>query len=419
MALTARCTTLTRTWCVFEIYVASVTDARFEVAMATTQKQAFLQDIQANDEAFNDMLCTSKSESSQTAVPSDRDNIFKLMKQANVTFADLDRMLFDVLNKWMVRTMQSQVDGSIDLAEKAQWHFVLGSVFHHKKELDQAQANYNAALDLYRHQLHDQHADTWGVVCRAAILAFLVNEPRHVWEPMFLEALVHQSNLLGRFHIKTLTTSFSLGCTYVRSGAMEDGLPLLQTCYDTSNREYGDSEGLTLLAMSEIGQCMIYQNRLAEAEASLVECYERRCLVLGNDHLNTQLTASSLATVYFKQGKYTLAAPIIQANYDVRCRTLGPEQEDTCIARLNVGMVKLLQGRYDEAKSIFDACLATAIRLHRPTDQRLFCEGKLGHLYICVGDVDRALPYLMQAFEGFKEIYSALHMFTQTALYWY
>ncbi|KAF0702792.1 Aste57867_7742 [Aphanomyces stellatus] len=97
-------TTLMRTWCVFEIYVAIQTKARFEVAMGKTQKQAFLQDIQANDDSFLEMLGTIKSEKSSTAVASDRANIAALMQTANVAFADLVRMLFDVLRNWVVRT---------------------------------------------------------------------------------------------------------------------------------------------------------------------------------------------------------------------------------------------------------------------------------------------------------------------------
>ncbi|KAF0683319.1 Aste57867_24629 [Aphanomyces stellatus] len=89
-------TTLMRTWCVFEIYVASVINARFEVAMGKSQKQAFLQDIQDTNSFFQ-MLGTIKSENSTTAIASDRANIAALMQAGNVSFADLDRMLFDVL----------------------------------------------------------------------------------------------------------------------------------------------------------------------------------------------------------------------------------------------------------------------------------------------------------------------------------
>ncbi|KAF0696841.1 Aste57867_12442 [Aphanomyces stellatus] len=73
-----------------------IINARFEVAMGKSQKQAFLQDIQDANSFFH-MLGTIKSENSTTAIASDRANIAALMQAANVSFADLDRMLFDVL----------------------------------------------------------------------------------------------------------------------------------------------------------------------------------------------------------------------------------------------------------------------------------------------------------------------------------
>ncbi|CAK4776433.1 unnamed protein product, partial [Aphanomyces euteiches] len=86
--------TLMRTWCVFEVYASIVENARFEIAMGKSQRESFLLDMQSEESAFTKMLGTIKSEKSQTTVPSDRDNIFKLI-QDEVGFTKLDRMVFE------------------------------------------------------------------------------------------------------------------------------------------------------------------------------------------------------------------------------------------------------------------------------------------------------------------------------------
>ncbi|KAF0682350.1 Aste57867_25533 [Aphanomyces stellatus] len=153
-------TLLTRTWCVFEIYVGIQTNARFEVAMSKTQKQTFLQDLQANENCFNKMLGTIKSANSKTAVPSDRDNIMALMKTANMTCVDLDRLLFKVLEDWIFRTIQALIDGTV-LAEKATWFYFMACILCEKQEFKQAKVFNDEAIHLYRAQLDDKDVDTW------------------------------------------------------------------------------------------------------------------------------------------------------------------------------------------------------------------------------------------------------------------
>ncbi|KAH9133542.1 hypothetical protein LEN26_007069 [Aphanomyces euteiches] len=101
--------TLTRTWCVFEVYTSIVENARFEIAMGRSQKEAFLQDIQ-DERAFTHMLSAIQSEKSQTTIPSDRDNIFKLIHDED-GFSKLDRMVFD-LQEERLKTLAERSDWS-------------------------------------------------------------------------------------------------------------------------------------------------------------------------------------------------------------------------------------------------------------------------------------------------------------------
>ncbi|OQR83771.1 hypothetical protein ACHHYP_14296, partial [Achlya hypogyna] len=64
--------TLTRSWCVFEVYIAILAGATFDVAMATNQEEWLLDDILDNMDAFFDMLGGVSSEKAQATVASDK-----------------------------------------------------------------------------------------------------------------------------------------------------------------------------------------------------------------------------------------------------------------------------------------------------------------------------------------------------------
>ncbi|KAF0696833.1 Aste57867_12434 [Aphanomyces stellatus] len=389
-------TTLMRTWCVFEIYVAHVTKARFDVAMGKAQKQAFLQDIQANDDSFLEMLGTIKSENSTTTVASNRDNIVGLMQAANVTLTDLDRMLFDVFNNWILQILQTQVNNAVALDEKA-------------TILDKAKQFVDKALHIYRHDLKDQYVETWGALCSTAILAFRTNGPRYVWEPMFQEVIAQYVDMLGPDDPKTLHAMVTLGTSYTQYGALEDGygaledgLLLLRGSCEKCIHLFGDTERMTLVALCAIGACLENENKLDNAESCLRECYDRYCKAHGKDYHGTQSTASYLQSVYYKQGKYALAASRFQDGYDAYYRAYGLDHESTCISHANNGTMKMLSGEYEDTKAIFETCMDVTTRLQLSTDLRLSMELKIGQLHLCTGDALAAHSCLGHAFDGLK-----------------
>ncbi|KAF0702793.1 Aste57867_7743 [Aphanomyces stellatus] len=106
---------------------------------------------------------------------------------------------------------------------------------------DKAKYCIDEALGINRHDLKVQHVDTWDAMARAAGIAFMSNEPRDLWEAMFQESMAHQTTLFGPDHVTTLETVFHLGYYYIQCGAFDAGLPLVQACYDTYNRSFGDT----------------------------------------------------------------------------------------------------------------------------------------------------------------------------------
>ncbi|KAF0684422.1 Aste57867_23593 [Aphanomyces stellatus] len=258
--------------CVFEIYMAVNTNAQFEVAMGMTQKQEILQDILGTESASSKMLGTVKSETSKTAVASDRDNILALMEQTNVTWGDLDRMLFDVLEAWMTRTLQTQINRSV-AAEKAQSLCVMSNVLSDKSEFDEAKRCIVHAVDIFRVELGDQHVDTWKAVRLDTALDYMLGQLA-VWEPKFIEEWNIQIHLLGRDHNETLLTMLEFATGYNHT-YNEKAQPLLKECFERCDRVLGEAHEVTLIALRQIGTIYLRNKSFGKAEHIFLHCLER------------------------------------------------------------------------------------------------------------------------------------------------
>ncbi|KAF0683592.1 Aste57867_24358 [Aphanomyces stellatus] len=409
-------TTLTRTWCVFELYVAIVTKARFEVAMGTAQKQAFLRDIH-DANAFKQMLGTIKSENSQTAIATDRHNILDTLAEANVSFSDLDRMLFDVLEDWMIRTVQDQIK-STELAVKAQWMAVLGEIWFKGNAFDKAQQAFEDAVQIHRQELASNDPEMWRYVANAAYSAGRRDKSRDVWEPMFQQALDNQLALLGNDHADTLNTMLLWGQCNCNHGNFEAGVPLLKSFFDIHSRVVGSNHPKTLEVMNSIGRAHLNQNQLQDAEFWFTHCYDRKRQALGDEHPDTVESELNLGVCFIKQGKYTSATATLLSVYKKRCRLLGPTHESTFNCYNTIGQLHALQGHYAQAEFVLVECVDTAKRLQlRP--HRLFLSlCRLGMYFASKGDIDKANKYLGQAHDGFIQTYNPAHFEAQRALYW-
>ncbi|KAF0693331.1 hypothetical protein As57867_015638, partial [Aphanomyces stellatus] len=119
-------TTLTRTWCVFEVFVAIECNARFEVAMGKTAKSMFLEHVENDNAIMGKLVAEINSASSSTRIPSDRDHIFELIKQGP-GFQKLDRMVFAALEAWVVHTLETQILLATTPHKRIQWLIAHGA----------------------------------------------------------------------------------------------------------------------------------------------------------------------------------------------------------------------------------------------------------------------------------------------------
>ncbi|OQR84428.1 hypothetical protein ACHHYP_13383 [Achlya hypogyna] len=109
---------LHRSWCVFEVYVAICVHARFEVAMAPTQRDLFYSELDPDESAFLAVVKGIKSETSEASVVADRISIFEVIR-AEVGFNQLDRKIFGVFFEWLLGALSEKAACATTPCEKA------------------------------------------------------------------------------------------------------------------------------------------------------------------------------------------------------------------------------------------------------------------------------------------------------------
>ncbi|KAH9074469.1 hypothetical protein Ae201684P_022276 [Aphanomyces euteiches] len=348
-------TTLRRTWCVFEVYASVVENARFEIAMGRSQKASFLQDIQ-DDGAFYKMLSTIQSEKSETTIPSDRDNIFQLIRD-EVGFVKLDRMVFEVLEKWMLRTVDQQIEQAADVLSRAGWLMVKGSLLRKKGQYVEAVDVYQTAHDVYLREKGVDFPETWNALAGVASSKVEIGGSLEEVQSMLEEVVAHQTRLVSKDHKETLSTMNRLGNVYSRQTKYDIAMPLLVECFERQRQLLGEEHMSTRETMSEISIVCVNQNKLEEALEWSLRCFNIQCRVLGEDHPNTSRMQNDVAILNLMLGNFEAALHHAAASYNVFRRTLGHDHMYTLITQANLGNTYRLVGNYEAAKRTLLDCL--------------------------------------------------------------
>ncbi|CAK4787820.1 unnamed protein product, partial [Aphanomyces euteiches] len=356
-------------------YASVVENACFEIAMGRSQKASLIQDIQSNG-AFREMLSTIKSEKSETTVPSDRDNIFQLIRD-EVGFVELDRMVFDVMEKWMLRSVEHEIDAAPTTEIQADWIMVKGNLLHDKGEYAQAAEAFQTA-----HEISVESLET------IALGELALGHPLEEIEAIYEETLRHEIRLLSKDHEDTLGTMNNLGGIYSRQGKHDVAVSLLMECYEGRRQVLGEEHQSVRSTMTEISMVLDNQNRLNESLEWSRRCFELQKRVDGEDHPETCRIQNNLAITYLMFGDFASALPHMKASYESLRRTLGQDHSTTLVIYANLGNTYRLVGDYTTAELRLLDCLDSQQSKHsdKSTSPRY-----LGLLYLSTHELDKAM----------------------------
>ncbi|KAJ3044938.1 Kinesin light chain 3 [Rhizophlyctis rosea] len=123
--------TLTRAWCVYELYVCAQIKSAFHIALPPTEQTRFRDSLQKDPQIFYQTFVQVKSEKAQATKIEDLLAIQKAVRDS-VGFRTLDGMVLSLLTQWMEIRLQSHIRAAADNGDsigEATWQICLGHFF--------------------------------------------------------------------------------------------------------------------------------------------------------------------------------------------------------------------------------------------------------------------------------------------------
>ncbi|KAF0693332.1 Aste57867_15695 [Aphanomyces stellatus] len=388
-------TTLTRTWCVFEVFVAIECNARFEVAMGKSEKETCLKHIEEGG-VFETMVAKINCANSTTTFPSDRAHIFDLIKEGP-GFEKLDRMVFDALEAWVVRTLEAQISLPLTDEERVKWLIVKGEMLFTKGAFEDAEDIFRSAVVVHG-DFDKKPMQHWRAIACLANTKQTIHTTQ--WELLFLEALAHQKKYLGQSHAHTLETMRLLGEAYCYIKEHSFGMALLRKVLALQS---GRSKEYIRTTFS-LGRTLMNQKRLVEALQLPEEAYGTSKTTFGDYHMTTHVVGIHLAKCNASQGQFTSASQILENVYRLQLRILAPGNLPTMINLRALCVNRCFQGRYKNLEQNLFKCHDGFLALQRD-DWAADCQRAFGLLYLCLWGHMRARVALDTTYAKFKDIF--------------
>ncbi|KAJ3127206.1 Kinesin light chain 3 [Nowakowskiella sp. JEL0407] len=329
---------LTRAWCIYEIYVSTVTNSRFEVTMTESENQRFLTTMRDDPLKFFNILARVKSESSIAFHEQDRNGIHRAIR-SSIGFRDLDAMLGTVFRQWTIRTLKYQIsashaDGRNQLRE-LDWIHSLARLYSNQGQLDKAEPLFEDCLKRRTALLSEEHKSTLTTLHYYAALSMKQGkfEKSKILNQM---CLALRSTNFGEYHLDTLMTMMNLAALHDQLGEFNLAEELYKKCLVVAKMRLGPSHYDTLRLTNAIATLCINQGRYFEAKQYYEECLNNQIVALGEDHLDTISTFNNLATLYERMGNMEVARVMYADCFNRLTRILGPTNPNTMAAYQNM-----------------------------------------------------------------------------------
>jgi tetratricopeptide (TPR) repeat protein len=311
--------TLTRTWCIFELWACYTHRCRFEVALPAPQRLKFLSDIARDAGAFHDMLANVSSRSSQCSRDTDRQRIFDAV-EASIGFVAMDRAVIETLEGWMLQHLRNQMQAASCSLERARWKSALAS-------LHEARGEFELGLSL-----------------NEEVLAIRLCE-------------------LGDDDLLTIQAHINVAASLQDAGKVGEALPMLTKSWQALRAIHGDDHADTIEAASSVASCCFDAGAYERAECMYKECLARRRSVRGERPREMIEMMQGVASCLSMRGACDEAASLMRECLDLARTDFGLEHPLTMDSMDLLADVLLECGSFKEAEELLTQCLDSSNRL--------------------------------------------------------
>ncbi len=287
---------------------------------------------------------------------------------------------------------------------------VIGQNFSRLALYEEAQPLLVEALERQRELLGEDHPATLAALNNLAGL-YRAQGRYPEAEPLYEDVLARRRRVLGADDPDTLATMNALAGLYWNQGRNEAAEKLFVETLDARRRVLGNDHADTAESLNDLGLLYRDQGRNDRVEKLLGEALEIQRRVLGPDHPEALLTMNNLGVFYADAGRHAEAERMYREVLDKQREILGPDHPDTLTTTNNLASHYIARSRYEEAEGLY-ADLVERFRrvLGEEHPNTLAAMGNLGDLEIRLGRLSEAHEILIAAVEGSRRSLPPNHL---------
>jgi tetratricopeptide (TPR) repeat protein len=383
---------LTRAWCLWELYCTVETDSIFDIAMTTSSKQQFLDDILGDtDSEINQMLGTINVERSQCFKPSDREMIFNSI-QKSIGFSQLNGLVFEKLRAWVVSSLEEEMKTERGHMKDPKYLTALASLYQNQGVYDKAEVLLQECLALNEKEFGEKHVSTLRTMNS---LASLFDDQGNYSKAQSLhqKCLALREELLGERHSDTLISLNCLASSYSNQLLYSQAESLLARCLRLRREVLGEKHLDTLTSMNNLGALYENQGNSLQAQRLYEECVSLSRELSGDRHPSTLVYLNNLAFLYESQGFLSQAQSLYEECLSLRREVLGDHHPNTLTSMNNLGSFYSTHGYFDQAEILYKECLVGRREILGQCHPKTIASiNNLAGLYLSRGFLDLARP---------------------------
>jgi len=358
--------TLTRAWCLFEIYCTIDTKSKFDVAMSDAQQELFIKDMEVHgNDAIDKMLSLIDAERSVCFHAEDKALIFDIVKKS-IGFDGVNALVFNEMRSYLISVAEECFDRERRGAPKIQYGIVLGQLYTGQGRLLSAAPILKASVMAAKALLGEWHVLT--VEAQTALAMLLQSQDRfQLAEPLYAACLEKRRKLYGDDHASTLTALNNLATIYSDLGRFQEALPLCERCLELRAAKLGPLHQDTLASESNLAALYRNTGQLDRAQELAEQCARSTGSSLGEDHPDTLVALNNLASILEALQRYGKAEELLLFVLDKRATSLGDDHPLTLSSMFNLAAHYRSRGRLDNARPLLKECTERRINALGPT----------------------------------------------------
>ncbi len=171
-----------------------------------------------------------------------------------------------------------------------------------------------------------------------------------------------RDRLFGPTHPQTLLALNNLAVVTLRTGDLQQALPLFERGYRLAQSRLGPDHPSVLTQLNNLGLAYQVAGEFDKAIEALSRCLRLTEQRLGPDHPHTAQSMNNLAVLYERLGRLDEAEPLYERALGLREKLLGPDHPQTINTRFSLGVVRLKLGKTDEGLRLLRATLESLKR---------------------------------------------------------